>query len=100
MDHQTLTLLIVIGLPPAVIECVALVYARGWLRLALALAVFAVPLLILAWLLATASQPGGDNLARLGFVSLAIILLGGAVIGAAFGGLIVLFRNMRRKGAA
>ena len=66
------------------------------MRLLLAFAVFALPILIFVWLFATAGQDG-DNLARLGFVSLAIILFGGAVVGAVLGGLVVLFRNVRRK---
>ncbi len=96
MDQFT-TMVLIIGLPPAVIEFLALVWARRRVRLLLAFAMFAIPVLIFVWLLATASQ-NGDNLARLGLVSLAIILLGGAIVGAVLGGLVILFRYLRRRG--
>jgi len=96
MDQQTFTLLIIIGLPPAAIEFLALVWARGRLRLGLAAAVFLLPIAIFAWLLATAQGPG-DPFARLGFVALAMVLLGGAIVGAVLGGIVILMRNLRRK---
>ena len=95
MDQFT-TLVLIIGLPPAVIEFLALVWARRRVRLLLAFAVFALPVLIFVWLFATAGRDG-DNLARLGLASLAIVLLGGAVVGAVLGGLVILFRYLRRK---
>jgi len=98
MDQFT-TMVLIIGLPPAVIEFLALVWARRRVRLLLAFAMFAIPVLIFVWLFATAGRDG-DNLARLGLVSLAIILLGGAIVGAVLGGLVILFRYLRRKGAA
>ena len=98
MDQFT-TLVLIIGLPPAVIEFLALVWAKRRVRLLLAFAVFAVPVLIFVWLFATAARDG-DNLARLGLVSLAIILFGGAVVGAMLGGLVILFRYLRRKRSA
>ncbi len=98
MDQFT-TMVLIIGLPPAVIEFLALVWARRRVRLLLAFAVFALPVLIFIWLFATAGQ-SGDNLARLGLVSLAIILLAGAVVGAALGVIVLLFRHLRRKAAA
>ena len=94
MDQFT-SMVLIIGLPPAAIECLALVWARGRLRLCLAAAVFAVPLLIMGWLIAT---PGvGDGIARLGFLSLAIVLLGGAIAGAVVGGIIMFIRHLRRS---
>ena len=95
MDQLT-TMVLIIGLPPAVIEFLALVWARRRVRLLLAFAMFAIPVLIFVWLFATTNQ-NGDNLARLGLVSLAIILLGGAIVGAGLGGLVILFRYLRRK---
>ena len=99
MDSQTLSLLIIIGLPPAAIEFLALVWGRGRLRLILALAVPVLPLGILLWLLLTAQGPG-DPFARLGFVAFAFVLTGGALLGAVLGGVVVLIRNLRRKRAA
>jgi uncharacterized membrane protein len=99
MDQFT-SMVLIIGLPPAVIEFLALVWARGRLRLGLAIAMFLIPILIFVGLFATASGPGGDDLARLGLVTLAIVLLAGAVVGAALGVVVVLVRHMRRKGAA
>ncbi len=99
MDPQTFTLLIIVGLPPAAIEFLALVWARGRLRLGLAIAVFFLPVAIFLWLLATAKGPG-DPFARLGFVALAIVLMGGAIVGAILGGIVILMRNLRRKRTA
>jgi len=87
--------LLIIGLPPAAIVFLALVWAKRWLRIGLAAAVFAIPLAILAWLLAT---PGaaGDGFARLGILALAIVLFGAAVTGAVLGGIVVGLRHLRR----
>jgi len=93
-----LSLLLVLGLPPAATVFLALVWAKGRLRIGLAAAVFAVPLGIFGWLMATSNGPG-DPFARLGFVALAVVLLGGAVAGAILGGIVVLVRNLRRKTA-
>lgn len=93
------SVLLVLVLPPALVVFLALVWARGALRIGLSAVVFLVPLAIFAWLLATSAQAGYDSFARLGFVTLAIVLLAGAVIGAILGGVVVLIRNLRRKTA-
>jgi hypothetical protein len=90
------TVLLVLALPPAAVVFLALVWAKGWLRIGLATAVVLVPVGIFVWLLATAGHRG-DSFAALGFASLAVVLLAGAVTGAILGGLVVLVRNVRRK---
>jgi hypothetical protein len=94
-----LALLLVLGLPPAAIEFLALVWAKGRLRIGLAAAVFAVPLGLFGWLIVTANGPG-DPFARLGLVALAVILLGGAVTGTILGGVVAGLRHLRRQRAA
>jgi len=91
-----LALLLVIGLPPAAIVFLALVWAKRWLRVGLAAAVFLVPLVILAWLLATPGT-GGDGFARLGILALAIILLGAALVGALLGGIVIGLRYLKGR---
>ena len=94
--NDFVSVLLVLALPPAAIVFLALVWAKGWLRIGLATAVFLIPLAIFAWLFATAGHRT-DSFAALGFVSLAVVLLAGAATGAILGGLVILVRNVRRK---
>ncbi len=89
-----LALLLVLALPPAAIVFLALIWAKGLLRIGLATAVFLVPLAVLGFARLT-----GDSFAALGFVALGLILLAGAVTGAVLGGMVVGLRHLRRKGA-
>ena len=97
--NDFLSVVLVLALPPAAIVFLALVWAKGRLRIGLATAVFLVPLAIFAWLFATAGHRG-DSFAALGFASLATVLLAGAVTGAVLGGIVVLARNLLRKRTA
>ena len=94
--NDFLSVVLILALPPAAIEFLALVWARGRLRIGLATAVFLVPLLLFAFVAATSGQRG-DSLATLGFASLAAVLLAGAATGAVLGGIVVLARNLMRK---
>lgn len=96
--NDFLSVVLVLALPPAAIVFLALVWARGWVRLVVAGLVLLVPLAIFAWLFATSGHRG-DSFAALGFASLATVLLAGAVTGAILGGIVVLVRNLRRKTA-
>lgn len=97
--NDFLSVVLVLALPPAAIVFLALVWARGWVRLIVAGLVLLVPVAIFAWLFATAGHRG-DSFAALGFASLATVLLAGAVTGAILGGIVVLVRNLRRKPVA
>ncbi len=94
--NDFLSVVLVLALPPAAIVFLALVWARGRIRIGVASVVFLVPIGIFAWLFATAGHRG-DSFAALGFASLATVLLAGAITGAILGGLVVLVRNLRRK---
>ena len=96
--NDFVSVLLVLALPPAAIVFLALVWAKGWPRIILASLVFLVPIAIFVWLFATAGHRS-DSFAALGFVSLAVVLLAGAVTGAILGGIVVLVRNLRRKPA-
>ena len=90
------TILLVLALPPAAIEFLALVWAKGRLRLGLAIAVPLIPLGILGWLMVTAAS-SRDDLARLGWVALAVVLFSGAVTGAVLAGIVLGLRRLKRK---
>jgi len=90
------TMILLVALPPAAIVFLAMVWAKGWPRIVVTTAVFLVPVAIFAYLVATAGR-SGDNLAALGIVILAVILLGGAMTGAVLGGIVVLVRTLRRR---
>ncbi len=94
-----LAVLLVLGLPPAAIVFLALIWAKGPVRLILTGVVFAIPLLIMTWLLATPAH-SGDGFARLGFLTLAIILMGGAITGAVLGGIVIGLRHLKRRQAS
>ncbi len=93
------TTLLVLALPPAAIVFLALVWAKGWLRIGLTALTFLIPATVLIYALTIAGQSGG-SFAAIGFATLGAILLAGAVAGALFGGLVVLFRHLRRRQAS
>lgn len=97
--NDFLSVVLVLALPPAAIVFLALVWAKGRLRIVLSSAVFLVPLAIFVWLFATAGHRG-DSFAALGFASLATVLLAGALTGLVLGGIVVLARNLLRKRTA